>query len=143
MNRPIKFRAKRLDNGEWVYGSLIQYERVTPDIYTPETSEFIAVDAKTVGQWTGLLDRHGAEIYEHDILSVRYEVGTRPNKGFWKFLAVWDKEKARIIFRGVGFNLAGRTMPVSTILRQSSIIGNASDNSHYLHQNSEFLEATS
>lgn len=71
--RTIKFRGKRIDTGEFIYGDLIHNTwKENPDD-VDAYGDSLRVDNSTVGQFTGLHDKNGREIYEGDILKGNWD----------------------------------------------------------------------
>lgn len=73
--REIRFRALSMCKGErWVYGDLRHYNRNPHTekwtIHDPNTGLETDIDESTIGQFTGLHDKDGRDIYEGDLVEM-------------------------------------------------------------------------
>ena len=89
------FKAKRIDNGEWVQGALFNGEshciigqEIKFSPYTEHECKIVGyeVDRDTICQCTGLKDTDGKMIWENDIIKCKFGIA----------VAVWDKSEWRI-----------------------------------------------
>ena len=118
------FKAKRLDNGEWVQGYLfgIWEKRYILWGMTNDIPNMIEVDPSTICQCTGLKDKNGKLIWENDIIKCKFGIA----------VAVWDKSEWRI--KWVKDNIWRKDLHYWVVEdnQRTEVIGNIFDNPELL-----------
>lgn len=134
--RDILYRAKRVDNGEWVEGSLMIDKVVDMCLiypfeeYFPGVLSYVVLPS-TVGQYTGLTDKNGKKIFEHDI--VRLYVCRNADKG--EVIGKVEFKKASFIFDyKYDFTILGN---FSRYVTDIEVIGNLIDNPELLQEDAQ------
>lgn len=149
MNNRFLFRGKRKDNGEWVYGNLINNaffnndgfpisyildtDNIEYDCWTDIAEQIndFEVIPETVGQCTGLRDKNGKLIFEGDIIR------TKKYGRVIEHSTVSDYDIFRITYVSAVFRL-------ESIRRAFNLVGNSADYEVIgnIHDNPELLEVS-
>lgn len=122
--REIKFKAKRLDNGELCEGYFYEENGNTYIIENRQKESMLnrnvthQVDPKTVCQFTGLTDCKGKEIWEGDVV----------DREIYDFFKGIDIRKAIIEYIGCAFVAVTDGIPYSICSKYIKVIGNKFDN---------------
>ena len=134
--REIKFRGFNRKNNVWLYGFYLQNRGahfVCPDEWaTGKTWEDYEIDPDTLGQYTGLKDKNGKEIYDGDILT--------NERGDILHVVAYSEEEAGFV--GIISSLKEKSgKPFTTGLNQpwltnkeKKVIGNIHDNPELLKE---------
>lgn len=104
------YKAKRLDNGEWVQGYYVKgldmYDKEVHLIFEPntmfyfsgETGGWYKVDPTTICQCTGLRDKNGKLIWENDIVVCRDFTEE-------KYVIAWKQDEACFEYQQYGCSI--------------------------------------
>ena len=128
MKRVIKFRGKSYQSDEWCYGSLVDYGEELEiqgfDVFHEGKDSWkeIQVIPATVGQFTGLYDANGKEIYEGDIIQF-----IEDDNGLKSYAVEYDCAQFSPIFV-----LAVSKIVVNRRIEETEVIGNIHDNPELL-----------
>lgn len=144
MERVIKFRGKRVDNDEWIYGGIWiskanDYYIITADyLKIKERSGLMSIGVledethmhwvkrDTVGQFTGRTDDGGDDLYDGDIISFDYELES--------YIGVikWFAETNEFVVTPNGWSISLSLYEIDDAVTK---LGN-------IHDNPELLEVT-
>lgn len=141
------FKAKRLDNGEWVKGALVYddmdklYRIITEIDYSTgtciTTDKAPRVDVSTICQCTGLKDKNGKLIWENDVVAYwdTYSTESGLAEADCAGQVVWDDET-------MSFQITNRLSAESyEVLDECSVIGNIFDNKELLESEENMKES--
>lgn len=126
--REILFRGKRLENGKWVYGNLVDYSPhykwTYINYFDKHDDGFLTrfeaeVDPSTVGQYTGKNVKNG-KVFDGDI--------GKSIDGI--FLVCWDEEKSAFVIRFMEYPY--ETLYLEEMRNDTEIVGNIHDNPELL-----------
>lgn len=125
MDREIKFRGKTESN-QFIFGDLIQYENGDTAIFEKKITRYgyeatqisnrTKVDKETIGQFTGLHDKNGKDVYENDLVLVNGQI----------YEVVYVKGMFAIGIKGCGY------VPLKNVIFE--IIGNIYNNKELLEE---------
>ena len=123
MKREILFRGKSIQNGKWLYGNIQIPEAPYDEYFMLDNGWQMQVDANTVGQYTGLKDKNGKEIFEGDIVTTND----------YRFFAIEYREE-EAAFKMIDYGIAPFERDIRELTKKGineqriKVVGNIHDN---------------
>ena len=125
--RTIKFRGKDIRTGEWFFGNLFDKDTCGRTHIGTTRKGCLNINPSTVGQFTGLLDKNGEEIYEGDILMFREEENCNDT-----LVVMWDKGSFVAEYPNRGEGACIRSNYFAAFPEMFRVVGNIHDNPELL-----------
>ena len=127
MDREILFRGKDI-YGKWLYGDLINLTNELKQICNHTQLEHAhSVDIKTIGQYTGLLDKNGKKIFEGDIV--------KDEQSGYEYVIKWFSEYACFALANKNGHIEYDVDEFEMLVNDLIVVGN-------IHDSSDFAEAS-
>ena len=139
--REILFKAKRIDNGEWVYGSyvytfcedkngIVVGVKVEKHWIVEESGNMVWVDKDTICQCTGLNDKNGKLIWENDVVKQFPDCNELGNSLYFFYQIRWNNEYSAF----EGYEIYTKETVLFPDLEDIEVIGNIFDNPELMNE---------
>lgn len=126
------FRAKRLDNGQWVQGFICKKKYKSNKFYIScfhdkdDNEQFFAIDPDTICQRTGLKDKNGKLIWENDIVKGKYYDNGKSHRHIGQVKYIYEAYKVVGVKQYTGYH--------AHLDGSYEVIGNIFDNPELLEE---------
>lgn len=129
INRDESYHRTEYQNGEWVYGLVTklydeQFKNLPAEMTNTNGISGIEIDYKTIGQYTGMVDKHGTKIFEGDIV----DFSKRPDNGDYGAV-IYDADETEF---GIEYYNIYRSLGKNYYPENIEVIGNIYDNPELL-----------
>lgn len=139
--RKIVFRGFNKKRGIWLYGNYILNRGahfIAPQEFADgKTWEDYEVEEESIGQFIGLYDRNGKEIYEGDIIDVHIPCNSIGKEEHRTRVVVWNEKYDRFEFQDKRGDCIADSVGAKYNVVYYEVVGNVFDNPELLEEGDE------